>query len=73
MLELFVNDTNPVDGIQPAAGAVNDASGLALTKIVWVIESLHPPVDVNTYLITCVPAPAVAGLKFPAASVPGPL
>ena len=69
---LLVNDTRPVVGKQVGLVNVKLALGFALTSIVLVTESLHPPAVVNTYLMVCVPIPASDGVKFPAASVPGP-
>ena len=72
MVLLLANVTRPVVGKQVGLVNVNLAIGLARTNMVCVTESLQPPAVVNTYLMVCVPKPASEGVKFPAASVPGP-
>ena len=63
-----MNCTNPVVGKHAAAGKLKLDAGFAYTVIVCVLVAIQPPVDVKVYVIVCVPAPAVDGLKFPAAS-----
>ena len=72
MVEVFVKLTCPFGGRQRPEGMVKSAFGLARTSMVREMESVQPALVVYLYQMVCVPVPAATGLKFPAASVPGP-
>ena len=55
MVLVLVNCTWPFGAKQPVAGKVKLGLGLAFTSMFCVMLWVQPPVDVNVYVIVCVP------------------